>query len=78
MRRRRPPCCMAKALREAFTTTESGLKVIIAEGECQLERQRRTRPILSKLLTSGERVVRTRFGVDEDVCSGDHSWMQPA
>jgi indolepyruvate ferredoxin oxidoreductase, alpha subunit len=67
---------MAKTLREAFTTTESGLKVIVAEGECQLERQRRIRPILAKLLSSGGRVVRTRFGVDEDVCSGDHSCIR--
>ncbi len=67
---------MAKTVREAFTTTEPGLKVIVAEGECQLERQRRIRPILSKLLSSGGRVVRTRFGVDEDVCSGDHSCIR--
>jgi len=67
---------MVKTLREAFTTTEPGLKVIIAEGECQLERQRRLRPVVSKLVSSGERVVRTRFGVDEDVCSGDHSCVR--
>ena len=31
---------------EAFTTDfEPGLKVIVAEGECQLERQRRIRPL---------------------------------
>jgi indolepyruvate ferredoxin oxidoreductase, alpha subunit len=67
---------MANTVREAFTTTEPGLKVIVAEGECQLERQRRIRPILWKLLSSGGRVVRTRFGVDEDVCSGDHSCIR--
>ena len=67
---------MAKTLREAFTTDEPGLKVIIAEGECQLERQRRIRPVLARLLGSGERVVRTRFGVDDDTCSGDHSCIR--
>jgi indolepyruvate ferredoxin oxidoreductase alpha subunit len=67
---------MAKTLREAFNTAEPGLKVIVAEGECQLERQRRIRPLVAKLLQSGERVVRTRFGVDEDVCSGDHSCIR--
>ena len=67
---------MAKALREAFTTDEPGLKVIIAEGECQLERQRRIRPVLARLLGSGARVVRTRFGVDDDTCSGDHSCIR--
>ena len=67
---------MARTLREAFTTDEPGLKVIIAEGECQLERQRRIRPILARLLGSGQRVVRTRFGVDDDTCSGDHSCIR--
>ena len=67
---------MAKTLREAFATPEPGLKVIIAEAECQLERQRRIRPILAKLLGSGQRVVRTRFGVDDDTCSGDHSCIR--
>jgi indolepyruvate ferredoxin oxidoreductase alpha subunit len=67
---------MAKSLREAFTTPEAGLKVIVAEGECQLERQRRLRPATAAALKRGERVVRTRFGVDEDVCSGDHSCIR--
>ncbi|MFH1043698.1 MAG: thiamine pyrophosphate-dependent enzyme [Pseudomonadota bacterium] len=67
---------MARALLEAFTTDEPGLKVIVAEGECQLERQRRIRPILARLLGSGARVVRTRFGVDDDTCSGDHSCIR--
>ncbi|MFA5913268.1 MAG: indolepyruvate ferredoxin oxidoreductase subunit alpha [Burkholderiales bacterium] len=67
---------MAKTLREAFTTEETGLKVIIAEGECQLERQRRIRPVLARLLGSGARVVRTRFGVDDATCSGDHSCIR--
>jgi indolepyruvate ferredoxin oxidoreductase alpha subunit len=67
---------MAKTLRAAYTTPEPGLKVIVAEGECQLERQRRLRPQVAGMLKRGERVVRTRFGVDEDVCSGDHSCIR--
>ncbi|HKC43145.1 MAG TPA: indolepyruvate ferredoxin oxidoreductase subunit alpha [Burkholderiales bacterium] len=67
---------MAKTLREAFTTPEPGLKVIVAEGECQLERQRRIRPLVASSLKAGRRTVRTRFGVDEDVCSGDHSCIR--
>jgi indolepyruvate ferredoxin oxidoreductase alpha subunit len=67
---------MVKTLREAFTAPEGGLKVIIAEGECQLERQRRIRPLFARLLKEGSRVVRTRFGIDEDVCSGDHSCIR--
>jgi len=67
---------MVKTLREAFTTDETGLKVIVAEGECQLERQRRIRPVLARLLGSGARVLRTRFGVDDETCSGDHSCIR--
>jgi indolepyruvate ferredoxin oxidoreductase alpha subunit len=32
--------------------------------------------VVAKLLNAGGRVVRTRFGVDEDVCSGDHSCIR--
>src|SRR5690606_6428739 len=34
------------------------------------------RPLNAKALAAGERVVRTRFGVDEDVCTGDHSCIR--
>ena len=53
-----------------------GLKVIIADGECQLARQRRIRPQIAKQLAEGQRVVRTRFGIDADVCTGDHSCIR--
>ncbi|TAK66961.1 MAG: indolepyruvate ferredoxin oxidoreductase subunit alpha [Betaproteobacteria bacterium] len=67
---------MAKTLKEAMTSSFRGLKVIIAEGECQLERQRRIRPQNAERLGRGQRVVRERFGVDEDTCSGDHSCIR--
>ncbi|HUL93238.1 MAG TPA: indolepyruvate ferredoxin oxidoreductase subunit alpha [Burkholderiales bacterium] len=67
---------MMKALKAAYTAQEPGLKVIVAEGECQLERQRRLRPQVAARLKEDKRVVRTRFGVDEDVCSGDHSCIR--
>ena len=67
---------MKKLLREALTTTEKGLKVIIAEAECQIAKQRRLRPMVAKALKAGERVVRTRFGVDEDTCTGDHACIR--
>jgi indolepyruvate ferredoxin oxidoreductase alpha subunit len=63
-------------LREALTSKFDGLKVIVAEGECQLERQRRIKPLRARLLKEGRRVVRTRFGVDEDTCTGDHSCIR--
>ncbi len=67
---------MMKTLKEALTTQEKGLKVIIAEGECQLERQRRIRPINAEKIKRGERVVRVRYGVDDSVCTGDHSCIR--
>ena len=67
---------MRKTLIEAFTSPYEGLKVIIAEGECQLERQRRIKPWLADLLKRGKRVQRVRYGVDEDVCNGDHACIR--
>ena len=67
---------MARAYREAMTTDYDGLKVIVAEGECQLERQRRLRPQVAEKLARGERHVRVRYGVDEDTCTGDHSCIR--
>ena len=63
-------------LRDAMTTKRGGLKVIIADGECQLARQRRIKPEVSAKVKAGNRVVRTRFGVDEDICTGDHSCIR--
>jgi indolepyruvate ferredoxin oxidoreductase alpha subunit len=63
-------------LREALRTPEPGLKVVIADGECQLARQRRIRPEMAHKSAAGERVVRTRFWVDPDVCTGDHSCIR--
>ncbi|HVM81883.1 MAG TPA: indolepyruvate ferredoxin oxidoreductase subunit alpha [Stellaceae bacterium] len=67
---------MLATLRRAMTSPEKGLKVVVAEGECQLARQRRFRPWFRKQLEAGRRTVRTRFGVDESVCTGDHSCIR--
>ena len=67
---------MTKTYREAMTTKQKGLKVIVAEGECQLERQRRLRPMVAKDLSEGKRTVRVKYGVDEDTCTGDHSCIR--
>jgi indolepyruvate ferredoxin oxidoreductase, alpha subunit len=67
---------MRDTLKEAFTSDFDGLKVIVAEGECQLERQRRIKPWLARMLEGGERIVRVRYGVDEDVCNGDHACIR--
>ena len=67
---------VAETLKEAMTSDFDGLKVIIAEGECQLERQRKLRPVNAAKLSSGERLVRVKYGVDEDTCTGDHSCIR--
>jgi hypothetical protein len=67
---------MVKTLKEAMRTTERGLKVIIADGECQLARQRRVRAEDAEKLKRGVRVVKTRYGVDDEICTGDHSCIR--
>jgi indolepyruvate ferredoxin oxidoreductase alpha subunit len=65
-----------KLLREALSTPFRGPKVIVADGECQLNRQRRVKPQMRKAIKDGQRVVRERFGVDPDTCTGDHSCIR--
>src|SRR4029078_44035 len=65
-----------KTLREALTTTEGGPKVIVASSECMLNKQRRVKPLFQKSVREGVRMVRERFGVDEDVCTGDHACIR--
>lgn len=67
---------MQATLKEALETPETGPKVIIASSECMLNRQRREKPLAKKALAEGKRVTRTRFGVDEDVCTGDHACIR--
>ncbi|AMO24674.1 indolepyruvate ferredoxin oxidoreductase subunit alpha [Ramlibacter solisilvae] len=67
---------MRDALREALTTPVKGPKVIVASSECMLNKQRRVRPLVKKAIGEGRRVVRERFGVDPDTCTGDHSCIR--
>ncbi|MGV3478795.1 MAG: thiamine pyrophosphate-dependent enzyme [Sphingobium sp.] len=67
---------MRDAIREALTSPEKGPKVLVAQSECQLNRQRRVKPLMAKAIKSGQRVVRERFGVDPDTCTGDHSCIR--
>ena len=59
-----------------MTTEQGGLKVIIADGECMLARQRRIRVENATKLKKGEKVTIPRFGVDEEICTGDHSCIR--
>ena len=67
---------MLKTLREAMKTNYDGLKVIIADGECMLARQRRIKKTNAKRLAEGQKVAIPRFGVDEEICTGDHSCIR--
>ncbi|MBJ7440799.1 MAG: indolepyruvate ferredoxin oxidoreductase subunit alpha [Sphingopyxis sp.] len=67
---------MRDTLREAMTTPEKGPKVIVAQSECMLNKQRREKPLVRKAIKDGQRVVRERFGVDSDTCTGDHSCIR--
>lgn len=67
---------MKKVLTEALTTKEEGPKIIIASSECMLNKQRRVKPLVAKAIKDGKRMVKERFGVDEDVCTGDHACIR--
>lgn len=67
---------MRDMLREALTTPEKGPKVIVAQSECMLNLQRRDKKVKAAALKAGKRVVRERFGVDAETCTGDHSCIR--
>jgi indolepyruvate ferredoxin oxidoreductase alpha subunit len=60
----------------ALTTKERGPKVVIAQSECQLNRQRRVKGQTQRAIEGGKRVVRQRYGVDADTCTGDHACIR--
>jgi indolepyruvate ferredoxin oxidoreductase alpha subunit len=41
-----------------------------------LNKERRTKPLSRKMMQEGKRVVREKFGVDADTCTGDHSCIR--
>ncbi len=67
---------MRDALRAALSDKSPGPKVVIAQSECMLNRQRREKPAKAKAIQQGERVLKERSGVDAAVCSGDHACMR--
>lgn len=67
---------MVKVITKALTTKQGGPKVIIAQSECMLNKQRREKKIFRKKIKEEKRVVKERFGVDSQVCSGDHECMR--
>lgn len=67
---------MITVLKRAILAKGKGLRVIIAEGECMLARQRRERPVTAARVKAGKRVIRAKYGVDETTCTGDHSCVR--
>ncbi len=67
---------MRDTLKEALTSKEPGPKIIVASSECMLNRQRREKPAFNEAVKRGQRRVRERFGVDEDICTGDHACIR--
>jgi indolepyruvate ferredoxin oxidoreductase alpha subunit len=67
---------MRKALKEAVTKKGTGPKVLVAQSECMLNRQRREKPQFARDVSDGKRVTKERFGVDEDTCTGDHACIR--
>jgi indolepyruvate ferredoxin oxidoreductase alpha subunit len=65
-----------RTLKEALEDPVKGLKVIVARGECMLARQKRIKPEQARAIAAGERVVQQRFGIDPEVCTGDHACIR--
>ncbi len=65
-----------ETLRSALAARAAGLRVVISDQECRLARQRRDRRLEREAAEAGRPVRRARFGVDEEVCTGDHSCMR--
>ncbi|MEK6216881.1 MAG: indolepyruvate ferredoxin oxidoreductase, partial [Boseongicola sp.] len=63
-------------LRAAFDAPQKGLRVVLSDNECRLAEQRRDKQKRAVRLKAGKSVINQRFGVDEEVCSGDHSCMR--
>ncbi len=67
---------MRDTLKDALSTEYDGPKVIVASSECMLNKQRRQRPEKAKAIKDGRRVEKPKFGVDQDICTGDHACMR--
>jgi len=64
------------ALRKALDARGPRLRVIISNNECMLAQQRRKRTLKAETLKAGGAVSEEKFGVDAEVCTGDHSCMR--
>ncbi len=65
-----------KTMNDALSTDYDGPKVVIVEGECMLNKQRREKPLIQKQIKAQQRVVKKRFFVDAKTCTGDHACVR--
>ena len=63
-------------LREALAARDKGLRVIISANECMLAKTRRGKIFKRAAIAENRPLRKARFGVDEEVCTGDHSCMR--
>lgn len=63
-------------LREALDARGPRLRVVISDEECMLARQRRERIAAQRAERAGRSARVARFGVDAEVCTGDHACMR--
>jgi hypothetical protein len=78
VRTRCAPTSVAEHARHAAGGADhrgEGLKVLIAESECQLERSAASSRLVRRLIARRARGAQ-KFGVDDDVCTGDHSCIR--
>ncbi len=64
-----------RTLRAAYDARGPELRVVIADRECMLARQRRERPARAQAELRGQPRSVSCFGVDAEVCTGDHPCM---
>ncbi len=67
---------MRKALKDAIARKGTGPKVLVAQSECMLNKQRREKPRFAQAVDDGKRMITDLFGVDEETCTGDHACMR--
>jgi indolepyruvate ferredoxin oxidoreductase alpha subunit len=65
-----------RVLCEALDARGDRLRVVISDEECMLVRQRRERAERTRAEQAGRTVTYARYGVDADVCTGDHACIR--
>jgi indolepyruvate ferredoxin oxidoreductase, alpha subunit len=67
---------VVKEFDKAFVKGKKELTVIRSVGECQLEKGRREKVEKKEALAKGKTVTDSRFGIDDNLCTGDHSCIR--